>query len=237
MKYKRNADIVRSTLVVKNNQIFTQQETRIIVPQRYIDIGLGEIGVKTYFLGVFAIVLPDDTYSVMSVCALVELNPYKITSTTEDGADYFVLHFEPNSLMIENINVVKRDDVIYPMMSEFYLKGKVPWFITYDDLGKLFDTAGDYADSKVSKVPEVMEFITSMLGRPLANRSVFIRNAIKSYEDVSVDKVVFVPLESVYYSMQNTVNKLAGAYFHEGIVSALVTKSEQVGSVEKILRA
>ena len=47
----------------------------------------------------------------------------------------------------------------------------------------------------------------------------------------------YIPLNSVYYAATNTVNKLAGNHFDKGVVSALITPTEEIEHIESLLRA
>ncbi len=82
-----------------------------------------------------------------------------------------------------------------------------------------------------------MEFFAAYTARQKEDRVRFIREGAKTRSDFTPDKIRWVPLRSVFYSAPGTVNKLAGAYFQDGIVSALVNPSTQVESVESVLRA
>jgi hypothetical protein len=107
----------------------------------------------------------------------------------------------------------------------------------YDDLGKLFDTAASHAGSNVGDNYEVIELIASMVTRSKEDRSKYIRSVAETYADVSDGKIDYVPLSSVFYSVNSTVNKIAGSYFTDGVVSALVVPTAKVDKIESILRA
>ena len=104
-------------------------------------------------------------------------------------------------------------------------------------MGMIFQTAQTFAGSRARIIPSMMEFFTAYIARQKDNRVKFIREGAKSRADFSLDKIAWVPLRSVFYSAPGTVNKLAGAYFQDGIVSALVNPSSQVETVEAVLRA
>jgi hypothetical protein len=58
---------------------------------------------------------------------------------------------------------------------------------------------------------------------------------VQSIDDIVKKPPVYIPLRSVTYTATNTTNKLAGSYFQEGLVSALVSPSERKERIESIL--
>lgn len=237
-KYKRDAQRVLEA--IKENQagqIIAKEECKIQVPVRFSEIGLGEIGINTYTYGLFAIILASGEYSVCNINAIVELQPYKQTLVTINDIDYHEFHFEPGSVIIKTTDLVKREALLYRVFDEFIFKGKVPWYAEYEDLGKLFDSAKYHAGSNVGQNLEVIEFIASMITRYKADRTKYIRNSITSFNELSLNNIDYVPLKSVFYSVNSTLNKIAGSYYNDGIASALINPSREVGNIEAILRA
>jgi hypothetical protein len=234
---KRNPVSVLSNLVTsENGTVLTKVPCKIQIPSRFIDIDLAQIGTTTMVLGCFALILENGDYSVCSINTFVELVPFKTLTTVVNEVDYHEFYFEANSVVIKSSDLVRRNVIMYDIFNEFMFRGKIPWYIEYDDLGKLFDSAKEYGDSPVGTNLEIIEFITAMITRSSADRSKPIRCVATSYADIAQDKISYVPLMSVFYSVNNSVNKLAGAYFNDGVISALVQPASKVGTVEQILR-
>ena len=95
----------------------------------------------------------------------------------------------------------------------------------------------DYAKTKATMLPPVVEFLAAYIARSKQDRTKFIREVAKQPKDFALDQVSWVPLRSVFWSAPGTVNKLSGAYFADGVVSALVNPNNKVEKVESILRA
>lgn len=237
-KLKRDANFVLSNLVEdKTGQVLTKVPCKIQVPVRFSEIGLGEIGINTYTYGLFPIILETGEYAVCNVNAIVQLNPYKLSITTIGEVDYHEFFFDAGDVVIKTTDLVRREAMLYNVFDEFIFKGKVPWYVDYEDLGKLFDTAKYHAGSNVAQNLEVIEFIASMVSRSVEDRTKYIRSVGSDYKDFTLDKIDYVALKSVFYSVNSTVNKLAGSYFSDGVTSALVVPSTQVEKIESILRA
>lgn len=174
-------------------------------------------------------------YTVRNINALIELNPNKTEVVKIGSVDYHQFEFDAYQVMIKTSNIIKRDNIIYNIFDEFLFKGKVPWYLEYEDLGKLLDTAKKFANSDVGKNQDVIEFIVSMIARTSNDRTINIRHILNNYKDLH--DISYVPLSSVFYSVNTTINKLSGSYFNDGIVSALVKKTDDISEIEKILRA
>lgn len=235
-KLKRDAQTALSYLFTnESGQVIAKKACTIQIPVRFTEIGLGEIGINTFTYGFFPIIF-DTIYAVMNVCAMVELNPSKLTRLKIEDVEYYEFYFDPGQVVIKASDLVKRETLMYNVFDEFVFKGKLPWYAQYEDVGKLFDTAMYHAGSKVAQNVEVIEFVASMISRSKNDRTKYIRTLADSYSDVTLDKVDFVPLKSVFYSVNSTLNKIAGSYFNDGITSALVQRSEQAEKIERIIR-
>lgn len=237
-KYKRDAAVSLSYLMENEaGQILTKRPCRVQVPVRFSEIGLGEIGIRTFSYGLFPVIFDTGEYAVINVNAILELRPFKLTVVTIDEVDYHEFHFEAGQILFQTTDLVKRETLLYNVFDEFIFKGKLPWYVEYDDVGKLFDTALYHAGSKVGQNPEVIEFIASMVSRSKEDRTQYIRTVAQSYKDFGLANIDYVALMSVFYSVKSTVNKLAGSYFSDGVVSALVSPSERAEKIESILRS
>lgn len=237
-KYKRDAGKVLANLkVTPTGQVITTKPCKIQVPVRFTEIGLGEIGINTYAYGLFCIISETGEYSVCNVNAILQLEPYKQSLVTINEVDYYEFHFEAGSVVIKTTDLIKQEALLYRIFNEFIFNGKVPWYVEYDDLGKLFDSAKHHAGSNVAQNLEVIEFIASMITRSSKDRRIYIRNSIKSLNELTLENIAYVPLKSVFYSVNSTLNKIAGSYVNDGIASALVNQSTSAGKIERILRA
>jgi len=234
---KRNPNIAKENLIEdKSGQVFTKKDCTIEIPVRFTDRGLGQIGINTFVYGCFPIIFEDSEYSVCNITSLIEIDPYKTTTKTIDEIEYYVFHFKANDLVIKTTQLVKRDTMMYNIFDEFIFKGKIPWYMQYEDIGKLFDSAKKYANSNVGNNQVVIELLASLITRIKSDRTKYLRLFIKEYKDV-IANTAYVPLQSVFYSAHSTINKIAGNYFNDGVISALVSPSDKVEQIEGILRA
>ena len=237
-KLRRNAQAVLKCLAEnEGGQIIAKVPCKIQVPVRYSEVGLGSVGVHVFTYGLFPIIIETGEYAVMNIAALVELDPSEINIVTIGEEEYHEFSFEAGQAVIKNSEVVRRKTLMFNIFDELIFKGKVPWYVSYEDLGKAFDTAKEYGDANVGEVNESIELIASMVTRSQSDRRKYARALASSYDDLAIDKISYMSLKSVFYSINSTLNKLTGSYFSEGVTSALVNPTSEVGKIEAILRA
>jgi len=230
-KLARDPEYIKSTLKqLPSGEYVTTTGCYIHVPDRYAERGLAQYGSQTYVYGVFAIIV-GDKYSVFNLCGMIKLNPNRVLKENISGVDYRVLEFTKDTVVILQNEVVKKDVLMFNIMDELMFKGKVPWFIGYDDLGSLLDTAKLHAGSNISSNLTVIELLISIMARDSKDLTKFYR--------VSKDhttRPVILGLANVQLIAGNVLNKLAGSRMGDGLVSALVNQTEEVGQLERLLR-
>lgn len=236
--FKRDGAGCLSRLVKqKDGTVLTRARCFIHVPERWMGVGLGEITDVTSVYGLFPIIFEDNSYGVINVCAMLDLTPSRTTMITVEDESYYEFHFDADSTIIKSLNVVRTDTLTFNILNELFMKGKVPWWISVDDLCSIFDTAQKHAGSRIAQVPQIIEFFTSVVSRRIEERAKPLRQTAKDFDDYRLDKIEFIPLTSVLEAVSNTVAKLSGSYFHEGIISAIDYPASKTGKVERILRS
>lgn len=235
MKYTRNPEAIRKSVKLSDaDALIALKPVNIHIPVRFVECGLATLGLDTTTYGAFAIVDEDGNYGVVNVCGIFKLNPSRTTKINIEDKDYYVLGFETGDMVYRNVNIVKTAKFLFDAMDEFLFRADVPWYFSYDDRGKIFDTAVEFAGSAVGESLEIIELFNSITARDP-------KDLTKYYRTLTGDKNCPLPanvgLKSVQYSATNTTNKLSGAYFSQGVVSALVTKTEKTEKMEALLRA
>lgn len=236
-KLVRDAPKVHAALKeLPDESLVTTKGCKIYVPARFAERGLASIGIETHIVGIYAIVVEDKYYGVSMVNAMVRINPTAITTVKVGEDEYYEFYFEPGSKVIPSVQLVKTDTLVFKIYDEIIAKGRVPWYLEYFDLAKIFDSAKYHAGANVGENREVTELIISMIGRDPKDRTKYYRQSIKSMDDVKKNPPAFIPLRSVQYNATNTTTKLMGSYFSDGLVSALVNPSEREERIEELLR-
>lgn len=208
-----------------------------IIPVRFNEIGLAQLGAKTFAYGLGLLVLDTGEYTLLNVSAMLELGDCTTQVFTEDEVDYYRFHFTPGSAFIKTRHLVCQSSLLFIALDEFIFKGKMAKYLSYDDAMRIFDTAQKHTRTSATILHPVVEFIIGYIGRSRADRKTYIRLAATKPSDYSLKNLSWVPMRSVYWSAPSTVNKTGGAYFPDGVVSALVNPSVRSDNIEKILRA
>ncbi len=233
----RDAGKVLATLTTRNDaSVVTSKGCKVYFPTRFADRFLAEVGVSNFCVGLFVIVV-DNYYALVNVNAMVALNPSSTKTITFKDTEYFEMSFNAGAVVIESLELVQNNDILYRLYDELFSKGKIPWYVGYEDLANLYDTAKEFAGANVGENPEVIQLLTSLVSRNVNNRLQYYRSVVNTRKDLIDNPPAFVPLKSVMYSATNTVNKLVGSYFSEGVVSSLLYPTTRVEPLERILTA
>lgn len=234
---RRDAQTVRSQQVTtESGSVITTKGCKIYFPQRYIERSLAFVGTESAVCGIFAIVLPSGEYSVCSVNALVPLQPDSISKLNYKGVEYVEFTFEPGSVVIKTLDLVVSDVMVYRIYDEFISKGNVPWYMNYDDMASIFDTAAKHGGTNIANSSEVTEMIISLIARS-DDRTIYYRSTVKTAEDLKTKTLNWIGLMSAAYAATNTLSKLGGSYFTEGALSAMVSPTERMEKIESLVRA
>ena len=236
-KLKRQPDKIWSDLkTLSGNKIITQSGCKIYIPEKYQDHRLVTIGVETYILGICAFVVDDLYYGVSKAPTMLRIEPDSIATVKVDDVSYFEFTFDKNSAVIANTNVVQDDKLLYAIYNEFIAKGSIPWYITYRDLGELFSLSKEYTGVRLGANHVIHELIAATITRDPNNLNKQFRHVLESKKDLDTLEPRIIKLNSVSHGATNTTAKLIGAYWDEGVTSALVNPSERIEPIEDILR-
>lgn len=224
----RDKEFIDSQITIKDNKVYTKEIAIIEFPKRYVDRKLAVMDEKIYVTGIFSIII-GNKYSVSLIPTYIETNPFYIKEIVRDEVEYIQFHYAKNSIIIENTTVIRNKVLTYTVFEELFLKANTPWFIGYEDLNRILENMGYYADSKIGENNLINEIITSYITRDLKNKKVYHRLAIdKPY--------TYVSLSDVFYSTIGTSAKLSGSFFSSGLVSALTQPEKSPTKLEEIIR-
>lgn len=219
-----------------DGSVITTKECKIYIPSRFAERNLAEVGVENTISGIYAIVTEDLYYGVSLINAMIKIKPTSTLKVKVLGVEYFEFTFSPGSVVIETTTLVKKDTLVYRIYDEIISKGRVPWFIDYNDLGHIFDTAKSHANANIGQNSEVTELIISMVARDKTDKTKYYRTTVDNLADIKSKPPTYIPLRSVTYAATNTTNKLAGSYFSSAVTSALVSPAERTERIEGLLR-
>ena len=219
-----------------DGRVIAKKQVKIYSPYRYLEKNLVTIGQDTWILGIFSIVVEDKYYAISLLNTMVPIGPSYTNRIKVDGEEYFEFVFNPGDSVFVSTTLVKSDAIVYKIYDEILAKGNVPMLMSYDDLGKLFESASEFAGANIGKNAETNQLIASIITRDPIDRTKYYRQTVKTVEDLDKVKPAFVPLKSVTYAASSTLNRMAGSYFQVGVISSLVNPSQRTEKIEAILR-
>lgn len=232
---KKNGDGVRAALKQVGDKLLTSKDLKIVIPYRYIQGKLASVGNTVSTLAVFGLVI-DGEYAISSACATMTLTPSSTTVVSYEGEDFFEFGFDKGSVVCPNLNLVVDDANAFNIYNEFIAKGRVPWFMSYEDFAKILTTAHTHAGIDLSGTNAPLELIITSIARNSKNLYEYYRNTISTIDEQYVTPPSYVPFKSVSYGATNTAGKIMGSYFDEGLTSALTAPEGGPEGVEIHLR-
>lgn len=236
-KLQREPEVIKKDFTkTKDGRLVTKTGCYIYLPARFVERGLAEIGNEAYVLGLCAIVNQQNQYAVLNVNARVRLLPSSTNKVVIEGADFYEFVFDKGATVIANTSLVKEDTLLYKIYQELIEKGRVPWYLAYEDLGKLFVTAKYHAGPSLAANNAIIEMIVASISRSPDDRTVQYRHFTQSLEHQRKNPPKIVPLDSPIYGPNNTTTKIIGSYFDNSLASALTDPSDKVEGVEELLR-
>lgn len=218
-----------------DGSLIAAKALKIVIPSRFAERSLAEIGMETHICGIAGIVVEEKWYAVFLVNAMLRIEPTSTLKIMIEDDEYYEFSFDAGAVVMPTTQLVKTDTLVFRIYDELIAKGRAPWYMGYDELGKLFDTAKSFAGANIGENHEVTELLISMIARDPQDRTKYYRQTVKSREDLIKRPPVIIALRSVQYSATNTVNKLAGSYWQDALTSALVSPSERVERIESLL--
>lgn len=230
------ATVLASLHEMEDNSLVTSKLCKLYIPSRFAERGLASLGADTYVAGICAFVI-EDKYGIMMVNAMLRVEPSEINRVQIKDDEYLELVFVPGSKVISNLNLAKTDTLVYKIYDEVISKARIPWYLTYFDLAKIFDTAQEHAGANIGANKEVTELLVSVISRNNENPRQYYRQIAQNEQDFKTNPPYYASLRDVSLSATNAVNKLGGGYFREGTISAINSPSERVERLEEILFA
>jgi hypothetical protein len=220
-----------------DSSVVCTKEVKIYIPSRYKERNLAYIGNENHTLGIYAITVDDQYYGVSLINAMIQIEPTVTNFVTFDEVEYIEFIFTKGSTVFSTTNLVQNNTIPYSIFNEFFSKANIPWFIGYEELGKIFDTAKHHSGANIGQNKEVTKLLASMVARDKKDKTKYYRATINNFSDIINNTPAFISLRSVEYAATNTLNKLGGSYMSKGITSALIDPTDRQETIESILRA
>lgn len=234
---KRDASRIRSALKeLPDGSLIAVRDLQIHIPARYHEKNLASSGNETYVVGHFAYVDTDGFYAVNRTNAMLRISPITQFKYNHEGDDYIVYEFPKGATVVENMDLIVNNDLPFDVFVFYIDQALVPWWLSYEDMGKLFQNSQYYSEFKVGADPSIYEAMVATIARNPKNLNEYYRHTLKDAGSFAV-RPGYVPFRSVIFGPRSPMAKLLGNYINQAIPSALVNEADQIDSVEKHLRS
>jgi hypothetical protein len=231
----RDADYVISRLAEnEDGSVVTTVPCTVQIPESFTAKNLAVMGGEVFIFGFFPIIM-GDRYAVNKTIAMMRICPSSTQKVVVNETPYIEFSFEPGDKLIYTTALVVTDTLTYYMYDQFVAKGNIPWYMNYNDMANMFDTALEHAGVNLGG-RSIIELIISTIARDPDDMTRLYRHIYTRPEDLINKPPVTVPFRSVIWNTADTTSKLNGAYYDQGINSALVNQSESVEMIEELLR-
>jgi len=228
---KRDLNKTRSALKQVGNKVIAVKPVSIIIPERFIEKKLSIIGDRCYTIGIYALV-SGDIYCVSRVIHQIEISPTAIAFVKYKGLSHVQFEFDAGSTVIPQLETIKDSTMPYTVFDEIILKGKSPWYLSYEDLSLLFNTSDQFAGVNMGSRHAILGMIAAAITRSESDKNIYYRHALSKNPK---EKSTVIPLRNVGYGTTNTTSALIGAYWNDGLSSALVNPSDKTEKIEELL--
>jgi hypothetical protein len=236
-QFQRDAAKVHAACdITDEGSVVANKPVKMYIPARFPQRDLATFEDEITLVGICAIVLEDKYFMSAMICAPIRTEPTLINTVIIDDVEYLELQYEPGDRVISSLKLVMIDNLMYRIYDEIIAKGRVPWYIGYDELGMLFDTSKKHAGVTVGSTPAVLEIIVSTICRDSNDLKRYYRQIVETKEEITQNPPTIVPLRNVSYGATNTIAKITGSRFDEGMTSAIVNPGDRVERSERVLR-
>jgi hypothetical protein len=233
----RDAEKVKSNLVtLEDGRVIAKKACSIQIPARFAERGLANISVDSSIIGIYAMVF-EDAYAVALDNVYLDIAPTEINKVSVRGDEYYSFVFAPGSVVFKSNTCVRVDAIPFLIYSEMISKGYVPWYLGMEDLANIFNKTKEQTGANIGEFREVTQLIVSLQARDRKDKTRYYRTVPQSAADLVKNPPEFIALRDVAYAPTNTLNRLGGSYFTEGVVAALNNPTERVEHIESIMLA
>ena len=216
--------------IVDESMVFIGDKLEVRIPCRYSVYDLLEVTEHVRTIAIFEMIV-NDTYSYGLILPnVIVMNPTSVDRATINEVDYRVCTFLKGDKFMLSTTVLKETFVPYYLYKEFINLGNMPSFLNYNDTALLFSNVEEMCDFNLKASPAILEMLYAHLYRDPDNLYVKYR-----YTDMSKNPV-FIGTRDVAFGTESTTSKLIGAYFNDGVNSALVNASDRHYYLEDMLR-
>lgn len=234
-KLKHNpTEVAKHYKYVGEKCVVSGDTLQVIFPERWVAKELAELGDVVHLIGYFAVIDKDGNMGKMMIPAVVRTEPDRVNKVVINGDAYIKMEYDKGSNLISTMNVVRDDNLLYYIYSEFFEKARVPFYFTYSECARLFNESVKYNGFKLGYDPAALEYLVAFIHRNPDN----IGECYRHRPTAKTDKVQpsLMGLNDVTTGSNNFITKINKSYTTAGITSALNNPARRAERIETMLR-
>lgn len=210
---------------------FIGESLELRIPLSFKKHGAITIGDTVTTPGIMDMIINDKYRVGLNILASITIEPSDMSQMVYNGVEYLVLKLEPGDKFMTSYRVIRDANIVYVLWTEWITEGRVGYWVTYDDLLKLFNNVYELTGSGIGVSRSVYEGIIAHIARDRNKMSL-------QYRLTDMKKPMrLVALKSVSHAPTGALARLNGAYFRdEGMTSALRYQIDQRQPFEDLLR-
>jgi len=228
--------IVAKHLKNSGQGVKTTKELYVYFPKRFVDVGLATLEetvkvVSTYMVG-------DEKNNVIlsSLPLYTEIEPSIIEEVKISDIEFIKLTIPEGNFLIKSKKVIKDSGFIFSIVNEFLVKGKVPFYITPNDLFDFFIKSNKYSGANIGDNPAGIEATISIMVRDPNDVSKQLRLVNSDLRNLKIGEYQYVGLGDVANGIEANIAKLTGRYFTQGETSVLNKEPQEETDIEKFYK-
>jgi hypothetical protein len=234
---KRDATKVHACLQNTEKGIIAVKPVKIYIPHHYMGTELADISEVIKFVAIYGMVTDDGFYAPSLACANFESAPSRMNIITIGKSKFIEFSYDAGDMVMVSRFLVRIQTLVFRIFEDFIDKGRVPWYLNYDDLGNLFSTAELHGGANLKAVRSLLELLAVIISRDPDDRTKFYRQSkTLSDNEVPLRRPLYIPLSNPTFGATNTATRIIGNYLNDGITGALNHKSKRHEVIEDILR-
>lgn len=233
---RHNPDRVSASYTYRGDKCVVTKPLSVIFPERWIGKDLAEMGDVVHLIGYFCVVDQDGHYGAMMIPAIVRTSPSRVSKTLIGDDPYIVMEYDKGSDLIVNMNVVRDDNLVYYIYSEFMEKARIPFYIDMVAASKLFNETKKYNGFSLGYDPAALEYLTSFMYRDPEDIGRPYRHRDQAKKNIGIVPPAIIGLNDVTTGSNNFITKVTKSYTTAGITSALNNPAVRAERIETMLR-
>lgn len=226
------ARIRKATKVMEDNSLMALEKVLVHIPFRFVERDFATIADNIKTIGAVGFIV-DGCYSLFLAQTRIFMEPSDVREITIDDEKYYELEFDKGDTLIVNLTNPIENKTNYWYFIEFTSYGKIPWYMSSDNLYKLFDHSGYITNHKVGSVPQVYRIITGLQTRDPDKPEQPYRYS-EALKEGRLPLIVGLNNHSVL--LKGVYNRIGGGYLNDNIVGSILEDEGHLTENDYILR-